>query len=415
MNYDQESRSLAFVISSLAIGGPQKSLIGLLQRLEPDRFDVSVVVLNGETGALTEALPANVNLVFPPKILAAAMLPRKKGLLAASQLICHLLRRGRARLAARLVLLLIWSAISRSPGQQVRQRTWELVGGSLPKLPGSFDFGVGILGLSTYVVVDSLDATFKYHWVRSDSRILGRDERIERQYFSKLNGALSVSQACSEIFVGMYPFMDGRTLTYKNDIPALSGDESVEWPATRESALKLLTVARLDPLKGLDLALEAAEHLGNRGLEFSWVILGDGPERKPLQEMIDARGLGDTFILAGSVLDTSVYLTNADIYVHPSRTEGRSNAVEEARASGVPILATAYPTVADQVRSKVDGLVCEMSGQAIADGIEYLSTHSGEAHKYASNARAAYLKEQSDPNQVLYQLSSKEAAPQPPP
>lgn len=406
MNSSARRRTLLVVVSSLGVGGPQKSLMGLLQRLDTNRFEVSLMVLDPQKDALRDMVPRHVSLLGPDEVVTAATLPRSRFVGAARSVLRYLCGEGRYALAIRFVAIMCWGLASRTPGQRLRQRVWLCVGNALPRVPGKFDLAVGILGLSTYAVVDLVDARYKYHWIRSDTRVLDRDERIEQVYFSRLQGALSVSPMCAEIFMDIYPSMRGRVRVYRNDIPAGPPSEQLIWPSTSSTVLKVLTVTRLVPLKGLDLALATAVELRARGRNVSWLVLGDGPERSELIRQIRAHDLDLDFVLLGNVRETAPYLELADIYVHPSRAEGRSNAVEEARAAGKAIVATNYPTVADQVRAGVDGLVCAMDALALTEAIEKLADDTGLRKRLGSAAQSSYRAQREDSNRLFEQLAT---------
>lgn len=62
-------------------------------------------------------------------------------------------------------------------------------------------------------------------------------------------------------------------------------------------------------------------------------------------------------------------MKHCDMLVQSSRYEGKSVVLDEAKMLCVPIIATAYPTVGDQILDGKEGIITEMSAQGIADGI----------------------------------------------
>ena len=133
--------------------------------------------------------------------------------------------------------------------------------------------------------------------------------------------------------------------------------------------MKLLTVGRLHPQKGIDLAVEAARILREKGVEFLWLVAGDGSERPKLQRKIDQYGLGDYFRLIGSRSNPYAYMRACDILVQPSRVEGKSIVLDEAKILCKPIVSTSYTTVGDAIEHGVTGWITEMNGEALAEGI----------------------------------------------
>jgi glycosyltransferase involved in cell wall biosynthesis len=119
----------------------------------------------------------------------------------------------------------------------------------------------------------------------------------------------------------------------------------------------------------VDIAIEAARQLKSAGVDFQWLVVGDGPERASLQAQIDSLGLGDCFALLGSRENPYGYMKACDILVQSSRVEGRSIVLDEAKILEKPIVATNYTTVVDSLIHGKTGWIVEMTPQAVADGI----------------------------------------------
>jgi len=100
----------------------------------------------------------------------------------------------------------------------------------------------------------------------------------------------------------------------------------------------LLFVGRLDPVKSLPTALEALKIALIPCPSLHMLIVGDGPERLLLQDI--AENMKGQVTFAGNQKDVQPYLRAADIFVLPSITEGISNALLEAMASGLACVAT---------------------------------------------------------------------------
>lgn len=392
-------RSILFVINSLNLGGPQKALIGLLQRLDQSKVDVSLLVLQGRSeGDLGDYVPEWVRLIVPSRLYRAATMP--KGELCTSlRLLAHGLP---PKVFAQTMWAVARAALTGRLGTRVRQALWRASAIGLPTVPGTYDASIGILGQSTYAVVDLVNAQFKYHWVRSDTRILRRNEEIEAEYFNHLDGALAVSNEVARIFVSHYPFLSGRVSVYKNDVPDMAGMSpalgGLLGPTDGFSAgsVRILTVSRLDSLKGLELAVEACHRLKASGVDVAWVVLGEGPHRSVIEESIGALGVEEQFKLVGAHPDPRQWLEAADVYVHPSRAEGRSNAVEEAKAAGLPIVACRYPTVADQITDGVSGLVVDFSAVAIEEAVSKLLSDRSMAGRVAREAKREFEEDRGD-------------------
>ena len=376
---------LLFVISNINIGGPQKSLLALLDKIDYSKFDIYVYVIN-PGGLLKKYYNRNVKFLEVDDLVTAATIP-------SDSTIRHLktfIKRRKYKMFFGALRALLNHLIFRKNMNQERQRFWVKYKDALPRLDGDYDLAFGILGLSTYFVVDIVEAGKKFHWIRSDTRILNRNTKIDANYYKKLDGSLSVSLKCAEIFIEMYPFMKDKVEVFYNHIPisfynSLDYDENIM--QTDDNEIKLITVTRLDPLKGIEMAIDACDILIKKGYKIKWFILGDGKFRSEIEKMIEAKGIRNSFILLGFQLNTLSFINDADIFVHPSRTEGKSNAVDEAKYVGKPIVVTNYDTVGEQIEDGITGLICGMSGEEIANEIEKIIDNNDLRKKLVENCK----------------------------
>ena len=123
------------------------------------------------------------------------------------------------------------------------------------------------------------------------------------------------------------------------------------------------------PVKGYDLAIKAARVLKEQGFVFCWIVIGEGQERKTLEEMINKYNLGESFKLIGLRSNPYAYISKADIAVQSSKYEGKSIFVDEAKILGKVFVSTNYETVYDQIEDGQTGVVVEMTPESLANGI----------------------------------------------
>lgn len=100
----------------------------------------------------------------------------------------------------------------------------------------------------------------------------------------------------------------------------------------------VLTIARLAPQKGLDLLLEAATLIKQRGIDFTWLVAGDGPLKAQLNQQIATAAL--PVKLLGRREDIGTLLAQADVVVQTSYWEGQPLTLREAMQAGRAIVAT---------------------------------------------------------------------------
>lgn len=377
-------KRVLFVLSELDLGGPQKSLLALFERIDFDQLDVYVYLIQ-PGGSLVPYLDDRVHLLASNELISAVALPSRGTLNALTTLLKHR-RFGIFFAGVRAILKYL---MFRTNMNQERQAIWRDHHDELPKIDGEYDLVFGIQGLASYCAVDCVSAAKRFHWIRSDARVLRRDELIDGEYYRLMDGALSVSQTSAEIFEQLYPFMRGRVTVFHNHIPVQLYDElpaDLSMMKCPKGCVRILTVCRLDPLKGLDLAVAACRLLVRAGLSVRWFVLGDGVMREQIERMIQDANLDGIFVLLGFELNTMAFIEQCDVFVHPSRTEGKANVVDEAKFAGKPVVATDYDTVGDQIEDGVTGIICAMDAEAIAESISRLVNSPELAERIAHNS-----------------------------
>ncbi|OIP80722.1 MAG: hypothetical protein COT39_02980 [Parcubacteria group bacterium CG08_land_8_20_14_0_20_48_21] len=134
-------------------------------------------------------------------------------------------------------------------------------------------------------------------------------------------------------------------------------------------------IANLYPAKGLRYIVEAAELLKKQGVAHQMIIIGEGPERPFLEELITRYRLNDTFRLLGEVPNAARYLRAFEVFVLPSVKEGFPYTLLEAVAAAVPTVATrvgGIPEIAAQYDALT--LVPPHDAQALAYAVQKILT-----------------------------------------
>jgi GalNAc-alpha-(1->4)-GalNAc-alpha-(1->3)-diNAcBac-PP-undecaprenol alpha-1,4-N-acetyl-D-galactosaminyltransferase len=184
----------------------------------------------------------------------------------------------------------------------------------------------------------------------------------------------------------------GRIAIVPNPVPggaalaSLGGD-------TAGRPRRILGLGRLGEEKGFDLLIRAFASVAPSSPEWELTILGDGPQRDALTAQIARHGLGGRVTLPGYARDAMEQLSRADLFVLPSRYEGFPNALCEAMAVGLPVVAFDCPSgPAEIVRDGIDGvLVPAEDERALAAALERLIRDPETRRRLG--ARAAELPE----------------------
>jgi L-malate glycosyltransferase len=120
---------------------------------------------------------------------------------------------------------------------------------------------------------------------------------------------------------------------------------------------RVIIVANLRAEKGHDVLIEAARDVLQRFPDARFEIVGAGPQRESLIERVRAREVQHAFTFLGHREDVPDRLAAADIFVLPSRSEAFPNAVVEAMAAGLPIVASAVGGIMELIADDGTGLL----------------------------------------------------------
>ena len=240
-------------------------------------------------------------------------------------------------------------------------------------LPGNYDLAVEFHGYGkfptayTAVRVKAAKKALLFH----DASIHWLEYVVSYlDYYDKL---YCVSDAVYDKLASMFPEKRSRMEVLHNFIDA---DEIRKKSAEKADIsefvgeFKILTIARLEYQKGIDIAIKAAEIMKKRGIPFKWYVIGDGHERKRLSRMIRAKGLDSSFILLGIRQNPYTYLKACDLFALTSRFEGYPVTLIEARALCVPILASDMPCIREQISDGINGILTPADPKEIADRID---------------------------------------------
>lgn len=116
-------------------------------------------------------------------------------------------------------------------------------------------------------------------------------------------------------------------------------------------------VGRLSEEKGAKYLIEAASEMKSRDMRFKIIIVGDGPERERLSNMIEEMRLGENVFFTGFQKNGEEWFPAFDVFVLPSLTEGTPMALLEAMSMGIPVIASDVGGVPDVIEDGVNGFL----------------------------------------------------------
>lgn len=360
------------MIGTLQSGGVSKSIVNLLNVMDRTTYDVHLLLLDRAGDILSPYLPSDVTVHVNREI---------ENLHRGFRGVRALLLTGHIWLALGSLLRMLMSKISRAWAGR-----W--LAYLMPRFTDlTFDLIVDYGGQQQlYYMVDKLDGKKKITFFHNDYSKWPYYYAADKLYYPKVDQILSISQTCVDVLKAYFPECKDKISVMQNiSSPILitkQADEVVDVP---QAPLLLVSLGHIMRRKGTDFSIEAAKILRAKGVDFRWLLVGKVIEND-LINRIKQESLDEYFIFLGIRPNPYPYIKAADLYVHPSRFEGKSIALDEAKILCKPIIVTNFSTVHDQFEDRVNASICEMNGVALADAIIELA-----ANKELRQSYVAYL------------------------
>ena len=201
----------------------------------------------------------------------------------------------------------------------------------------------------------------KLIWSRRDMGILRtRKHRLAYRIMAGVPDAVfAVSDQVRRYCIEVDRIDPARVQTIYNGLN-LSDWTTASRPAKASGEILVTSVGNIRRVKGYDILIKAAASIMPHFPGVSFNIAGDVLEPDyfaELQAMVLDLNLSDRFHFVGGVADLQQHLSTADIFVLPSRSEGFSNAIVEAMAASLPVIATDVGGNAEAVQHGVSGLL----------------------------------------------------------
>lgn len=363
----------------IEIGGVEKSLLGLLDSIDYERYSVDVFIFNHD-GALINLVNKNARLL--PEIPQYAALFRPMS---------FLVRSGNWRVAAIKTLATIkarWKSRffpdeSGKTSNLYHTYLIDYASRMLPQIsPDTYDVCMSFLH-PNFVEYRNIKAAKYWAWIHTDYSNLVIDPASESKMWSPFDEIIAVSEECRNAFISVLPGFQNRVKVIENII---------SYPYVRKElhdrtdpdfgiystfeGFRILTIGRFSYAKNMEMIPEVVREMLQQGCkEFKWYIIGFGGDEYLVKDLVARYGLENHIVLLGKKKNPYIYLEICDVYIQPSRFEGKSVSVREAQLLQRPVIITDYPTAASQVQHGYDGLIVPLDAVVLAKETTRLLQH----------------------------------------
>ena len=189
---------------------------------------------------------------------------------------------------------------------------------------------------------------------------------------------ISISDAISNQFLKTFPTLANKINVIENIISPLYVREQANAFDTMPELLpievnkpiiKLLSIGRFTNQKHFDNVPDICRRIIEKGYDIKWFLIGFGCKETLIREKIAGVGMQDHVIILGKKSNPYPYIKACDIYVQPSRYEGKSVTVREAQMLCKDVVVTNDPTAKSQIQDGIDGKIVPMDNEGCAQGI----------------------------------------------
>ena len=393
-------KKILFIIGVLDTGGVSKSMLSLLNVIDKEKYEVSLLMMNS-CGAFTNQIPAGVRVLSDSRLTALT-----SGFSGIKDLISLRKNFGFHPLLAFLSLIrFVLSFIDKSLSGIFLARIF-------PKITDEcFDLIVEYNGQQDlYYMVNKLQGKRKITFFHSDYRKWRYYERADRKFFGKVDGIYTISEECVSALKEVFPKYTAKFHLMENiTCPSLINRLASEPIETGLSKPKhdfvIASLGYVSIGKGSELAVQVAKKLKDSMISFEWWFIGGVMNDWDYMGFIKQNGLEDNVKFLGVKANPYPYLKRADLYVHLSKFEGKSIALDEVKVLCKPVVVTNFSTVHDQFENRVNASICEMTVEDATDKVTEL-IHNMNLRQSYINYLEQHIVDNSNEIEKIYSLLS---------
>lgn len=381
-------KRLFFSIHYLELGGAERALIGLLNALNKTKYEIDLFVYC-HRGELMSSVPAGVRL-----------LPEEPAYSALERPIKDILREGHigvawGRIKAKFHFARYMKRSGDKDGSAIFQYVADYTTPYLPSLEkyGEYDLAVSFLTPHN-IVLEKVKAKKKVAWIHTDYSYIQIDAQREKKVWLRYDHIISISDSVTKAFLKVFPEAKEKILLVENIVsPAFVREQAAAFDVADEmpcenGVVSLLSVGRFTEAKNFDNVPDICRRICQMGVNAKWYIIGFGGNEELIRQRIREAGMQDRVILLGKKENPYPYMTACDIYVQPSRYEGKAVTVREAQILGKPVVITAFATSQSQLSDGDDGVIVPPDNEGCARGLVDFIKNSSLRQKIVTDIMA---------------------------
>ena len=384
------------MVSSMNIGGVEKSLLSLLSVIPKDKYDVTILTLEKKGGFLGY-IPSHI------RIEEATWFKDIKPIIMESPQ--STLKRYLAKGKLFKIPSFVYSYYkSKNTGD--RYIYYKNILKSIPDNEEIYDVAIAYAGPTEIIdayIGYKVNAKKKIGWIHFDISKHNINEKLYKTLYEKFNKIFVVSNEANKKLNEIIPNTVGKSEVLLNiiskDLVCNMASEEIDFD-DKFDGIKIVTVGRLSREKGQDLAINALLKLKQDGYKVRWYCVGEGNARDEYEKLIKEKNLEGNFIL-GANPNPYPYIKKSDIYVQTSRHEGYCLTLAEAKCLCKPIVTTNFIGAYEQIKNKINGFIVNQNEDDIYEKIKFIIDNNYIRDKFISNLNNTTLNTVDNVNKLL--------------
>lgn len=359
-------KKILITMTSMFIGGAERSLLGLLDSFDYTKYDVYLFLYRHE-GELLQYIPEEVHIL--PEIKAYGNFDKPILEILFSNQFFRAIFKSLGKISLNLHCLVhkqpssLWKSL---------QMTTQYLLPTLPKISGEYDAAIGFIGIHD-VLNKKVTAKVKLGWIHTDYSQLNPIKEKDIKTYSKLDYIVLVSEDCKKQFLKIYPQFEKKTIVIENMLsPTFIREQSMD-PVVENvfnnSAITFCSVGRFSDAKNFENVPCICKKILDNGYDIVWYLIGYGGDEDKIKQAIKEYHMEKNVVILGKKINPYPYIKNSDFYIQPSKYEGKAVAVREAQILNKPVIITNFATSSNQLADGEDGFIVPLDNDGCANGI----------------------------------------------
>lgn len=379
-------KKILIVSQAMELGGAERALLGLLENIDTTNYEVDLFLMR-HTGELMDQIPSYINLLPEIRPYASLAVPMVTVLKCGQ--IPVLLGRLYAKLKAkqRVRQLSITGDHAVELEYSHKYTAW-----AMPYISKKqYDLVISFL-TPHYFAAQKTIGDKKIAWIHTDYSTVNVDVDSELNMWGQFDWIASISDDVTNSFVQTFPALKDKLVLIENIMPvrhikSMIHAFSAEKELPTAKSVNLLSIGRFCTAKNFDNVPFICKLIRQQGLDVKWYLIGYGGDEALIRKNIRDQGMENHVIILGKKENPYPYIKACDVYVQPSRYEGKCVAVREAQMLGKPVIITNYATSASQLEDGVDGVIVPMDNEGCARGIANVLRNPQLMQQLSENCR----------------------------